>query len=244
MVKGVVIEPEVSFATIRVRERRHCAGTIIAETISEYAPQVSIEHSESTGNNWREVLVYTPSGVSEKDLEIFSKYSKVLRNWRFFFLPTLDKNIVAIEVMDHALNEVMRIRGIFQRLIGYTATPKYEEFEILLFPSNALPNVVKCLKRTGSADIIEQETKLLEEIDIPRFRFELFKSPPLSDREEEILKVAYELGWFEYPRPTGASIEDIAKRVNLSKATVDIILRNASRKLCRQYFSRYAHPLV
>ena len=43
----------------------------------------------------------------------------------------------------------------------------------------------------------------------------------------------YELGLFNYPY--GANLDDIAKELKLSKATVDYHLRNAIRKMIFSY---------
>jgi len=234
-----MFEPEFVYATLRVREKEPCAGTVIADAVSEYVNQVDIKHSESTGNDWRQVLAYVPTDVLEKNLDVWRKYPKLIKNWKMFWLSKANQNIIAMEVIDKALNEVLSIKGSFQRLNKYTVTPKYEDFGLVVFPVFALAGLVEMLSKHAKANIIAQDTRPLEELKFPSFSFDLFKAPRLTAEEEQIMKVAFDLGWFEYPRPTGASVADVAEKLALSSSTVDIRLRTISRKLCRDYFERF-----
>ena len=56
----------------------------------------------------------------------------------------------------------------------------------------------------------------------------------LTDLERKILQAAYRMGFFNYPR--SVSLDDLAKEFNVSKATINIHLRNALRKLLSSYF--------
>lgn len=63
-------------------------------------------------------------------------------------------------------------------------------------------------------------------------------TPPiygLTDIERKILQTAYRMGFFNYPR--GVSLDDLAKEFNISKATVNIHLRNALRKIISSYLN-------
>jgi predicted DNA binding protein len=110
---------------------------------------------------------------------------------------------------------------------------------MVVFPVHVLNDMVETLSKHAKANVLKQDTKPLEELELPSFSFDLFKAPKLTPEEEQILKVAYDVGWFEYPRPTGASVADIANKLAASTSTVDIRLRTISRKLCRNYFERY-----
>jgi hypothetical protein len=234
-----ILESEFVHATVRVREKEPCAGTAIADAVSEYVNQVDIKHSESTGNGWRQVLAYVPIEVPEKDLEVWQKYPKMLKNWKMLWLSKANQNVVALEVIDRALNEVMGMKGSFQRLEKYVATPKYEDFSMIIFPVFGLTNIIETLSKHAKANVMAQDTRPLDELKFPPFSFDLFKVPKLMAEEEQIMKLAFDLGWFEYPRPTGASVADIAEKLAMSPSTVDIRLRTISRKLCRYYFERY-----
>ena len=61
-------------------------------------------------------------------------------------------------------------------------------------------------------------------------------TPPtyrLTDIERRILQMAYRMGFFNYPR--GVSLDDLAREFNVSKATINIHLRNALRKIVSSY---------
>ncbi len=65
----------------------------------------------------------------------------------------------------------------------------------------------------------------------------IFTSPiyGLTDIERRVLQMAYRMGFFDYPR--GVSLDDLAKVFNISKATVNIHLRNALRKIISSYLN-------
>lgn len=68
-------------------------------------------------------------------------------------------------------------------------------------------------------------------------RTAIFTSPihGLTDTERRILQTAYRMGFFNYPR--GVSLDDLAREFNISKATVNIHLRNALRKIVSSYLN-------
>lgn len=51
----------------------------------------------------------------------------------------------------------------------------------------------------------------------------------LTVAQERVLQMAYELGYYEIPRKI--TLEKLAKRLEISKATLDVMLRRAQRKL-------------
>lgn len=63
----------------------------------------------------------------------------------------------------------------------------------------------------------------------------VFTSPiySLTEIERKILQTAYHKGFFNYPR--GINLDNLAKEFNISKATVNIHLRNALRKIISSY---------
>lgn len=56
----------------------------------------------------------------------------------------------------------------------------------------------------------------------------------LTLREEEILKIAFEKGFFDYPKKI--KLEELAKILDLAPSTLSEILRSAQRKVLRRYF--------
>ncbi len=61
------------------------------------------------------------------------------------------------------------------------------------------------------------------------------KEDILTERQEEILKTAYEMGYFEYPKKI--SIKELAERLNMSISTLSETLRKSEKKVLRYYFS-------
>lgn len=60
----------------------------------------------------------------------------------------------------------------------------------------------------------------------------------LTKAQEHVLAMAYELGYYEIPRKVTLAI--LAKRLEVSKATLDVILRRAERKLVADKLGRMA----
>lgn len=55
----------------------------------------------------------------------------------------------------------------------------------------------------------------------------------LSSREKQVFKVAYQLGYFEYPKK--AHLKDVAEKTNLSIPTINEYIRASQKKLLRYF---------
>ena len=90
----------------------------------------------------------------------------------------------------------------------------------LLVPGNyGLKKLVSLFEEKGvGATVIKDE----------EFEFE-----DLTDRQDEILTIAYNEGYFDLERK--ASLTDIAKRVGISTPTMEEIIRRALKKLVERY---------
>ncbi|WP_198002073.1 helix-turn-helix domain-containing protein [Caldivirga maquilingensis] len=64
----------------------------------------------------------------------------------------------------------------------------------------------------------------------------LLSNAPLTRRETQILKVAYETGYFNWPR--GISLSQLASKLSISKATLAEELRSIERKLVQMELYR------
>jgi len=80
----------------------------------------------------------------------------------------------------------------------------------------ALRNLVEKVKELGC-------TVQVEKVSVLRTVSELTLA------QEKVLQMAYELGYFEIPRKI--TLDKLAKRLEISKATLDVMLRRAQRKL-------------
>ncbi len=63
----------------------------------------------------------------------------------------------------------------------------------------------------------------------------------LTDRQQEALRTAYELGYFSIPRQT--SLEEIAARLNISASSVSERLRRAQTQLIQETVATTWPPL-
>jgi len=54
-------------------------------------------------------------------------------------------------------------------------------------------------------------------------------APELTRTQERVLQMAYELGYFEIPKKI--KLEKLAKRLEISKATLDVMIRRAQKKI-------------
>ncbi|ABW02429.1 helix-turn-helix domain-containing protein [Caldivirga maquilingensis] len=98
------------------------------------------------------------------------------------------------------------------------------------------------IKASVNKTLSELKSQLKEKADVISFKQERAKQLPvkiiteLTPMERDVINTAYELGFFNYPR--GANLDDVAKELKLSKATVDYHLRNAIRKIISSYLMK------
>ena len=234
------IEPEIGLcnATIRVRESEKCAAGIVAEALSSFVPEIRLVHSDSVEAGWRQTITKIPAIVVKEDLESFAKHADCIGDYQI--RKAGDDTWVIMSLRDTALNETMKVRAIFQKLVAHIATPKYEDFQIYLYPSTALDSVVKALSVYGKANLLTKEP--VQFADLPIFKFDLMKSGALTENEKAILEVAVDKGWYDYPRPPDGHLEKIAAVLGISEATLSVQLRQISRKLSSDYVRRFVTP--
>jgi len=69
----------------------------------------------------------------------------------------------------------------------------------------------------------------------------MFTSPiyELTDMERKVLLEAYNKGFFNHPR--NAKLDDLSREFRLSKATINIHLRNAQRKIINAYINNASY---
>jgi predicted DNA binding protein len=79
----------------------------------------------------------------------------------------------------------------------------------------------------------------LEKYKVPyhlRLLKELEESELLTHRQREILSIAYESGYFDFPKKTG--LKGLAQRTGVRESTLAEILRRAQKKVLRDYLVR------
>ena len=87
----------------------------------------------------------------------------------------------------------------------------------LIAPTGAdLTRLVERLKGSGTDVVVEKVTILRT-------------ARELTTEQERVLQTAFDLGYFDIPKKI--KLDDLAKRLNISKATLDVVLRRAQRKV-------------
>lgn len=77
-------------------------------------------------------------------------------------------------------------------------------------------------------DLVEKVKELGCTVDVEKISV-LRTASELTVAQEKVLQMAYELGYYEIPRKI--TLDKLAKRLEISKATLDVMLRRAQRKL-------------
>lgn len=67
----------------------------------------------------------------------------------------------------------------------------------------------------------------------------LYAKNDLTSRQEQIAKIALELGYFEFPKKIG--IEELSRRFSISAGTLSEILRRAEKNILLRYFEEHSH---
>lgn len=80
----------------------------------------------------------------------------------------------------------------------------------------ALIKLVDDMKGVGASVLVEKVTVLRT-------------ARELTIEQERALQTAFDLGYFDIPKKI--RLEDLARRLNISKATLDVVLRRAQRKV-------------
>jgi predicted DNA binding protein len=92
---------------------------------------------------------------------------------------------------------------------------------------------------TGEKGSLLELIKKLEgmgcEVELKKSR-KLTKRALLTERQEQIVRIAFEKGYFDVPKNT--TIDGLAKLFNISPSTLAEILQRGEKKIIDQYFTR------
>lgn len=97
------------------------------------------------------------------------------------------------------------------------------EWDLVSSTDEALASLIKSLEDTGCSVRILKKTKL-------------DKDSLLTKRQEEVVRIAFELGYYEHPRKM--TLRDLAKVFGISPSTLSEIMQRGERKIIRQYLER------
>lgn len=109
----------------------------------------------------------------------------------------------------------------------------------LMVPKGMEGRLVRLVKEYSPTEVKVSIAKLnyLRCLELPLLSCPHFiASPDLTEYEFQILKEAYEAGYFEWPKRT--NLDNLAKKLGLSKTTVLEHIRKAERKILK-YYLRY-----
>jgi len=96
----------------------------------------------------------------------------------------------------------------------------------------------------GGNDSYRELISGLEDSKIPyhlRLLKELQENELLTSRQEEILSIAFESGYFEFPKRVG--LKELAARTGVRESTLGEILRRGQRKILRDYLEKKSKTL-
>jgi len=232
-------EPELCYATIRVREAKGCASTFVAETLSRYTNEVALFHSDSESSGWRRAIAKIPALITREDLVPLETHKDVIDDPKMHIIG--NNTWLVLSLKDKALNEVMEMRAVFQKITSHIATAKYEDFHIYLYPARAVDSIVKSLNMHGQASLLGRET--MPFIQMPTFKFDLTTRPILTEGEQRLLYEVAKRGWFDTPRPDEAHLAKLAPELGEAEATLSVKLRQINRKLATDYIRRFIIPI-
>lgn len=91
----------------------------------------------------------------------------------------------------------------------------------------------------GSDESFKELVGALERREIPfevKLRKELEDTDLLTTRQEQILSIAFERGYFEFPKKVG--LKGLAAETGIRASTLDEILRRGQRKILGEYLAR------
>ena len=201
---------------------------------------------EGVRTSMRYYYPFKERGYSLEVITVTGTKSDVVRSFirRFRYLRNI-VDVVSVNKIDNHTYELVflgDIKGMLKYLIlehGGVVVSSYvgngiKDFTAYFFTKNTdeLKTSLNELRNEFS-----NYGKVLKFDTIKVSKVSLFTSPNyrLTDIERRVLQMAYHMGFFDYPR--GVSLDDLAREFGVSKATINIHLRNALRKIVSSYLN-------
>jgi predicted DNA binding protein len=130
-----------------------------------------------------------------------------------------DKMLATVSTTKCAICSTMAGSGCF--LIAATAKDDFLHWTVLASSNDQIKSLIERMKSNG------MDAKLLKMTDIS-------SKEELTKRQEDILKIALEKGYFDFPKRI--SIRELAQMFGISISTLSEILRTAQKKVMASYF--------
>mgnify|MGYP001626206418 CR=1 FL=1 len=141
-------------------------------------------------------------------------------------LPGLPQFFIVIKKNYGVMRALHRVGGA--KVGPVTVVRGFKYFPVFI-PHGSRARLIKYVKEFSPCDV---DVRLLKSGTGTR---PLTEVPSLTEYELYVLRVAYEEGYFEWPRK--ARLEDLAIKLGVSKATVAEHLRKALKKLLNTYIT-------
>ena len=97
------------------------------------------------------------------------------------------------------------------------------EWRVLVGGGESLGDLIDKLRKHGCEVELEKSTRIT-------------KKRILTDRQDEIIKIAFDKGYYNIPKKT--TMEELAKLIDISKSTLAEILQRAEKKIIWQHFNK------
>lgn len=211
-----------------------CPATHVARIFTDRADRIPLLVSDTSSNSWINVFVHAPY-VAQEEIAEALKNVKVTKLLRVLSDPRRRYSVISLKINDAPLN-MIRSSIPWLLLRRYMATKELEEFHVVSFEKQPLYRLRELLSKIGETRL-SGLTTMREYKEKEEAAMESTVAPILSRDEEAIFRMAYETGYFDYPRRT--KIADLSSRLGLSESALSIKLRRISERLYEVYADRY-----
>ena len=97
------------------------------------------------------------------------------------------------------------------------------EWHLIVGEEKSLSKLIKFLETKGCSVELKSKTYLS-------------KKNILTSKQEKIIKIAFEKGYYDYPK--GITLRELSKILKISFSTLNEILRRGEKKIIRDYYSK------
>ncbi|MEM2208488.1 MAG: helix-turn-helix domain-containing protein [Sulfolobales archaeon] len=160
----------------------------------------------------------------------FSKSYKDVRNVETLKIPGVPQTILLIKRNYGVLKAIHKVGGM--RLGPVTVEMGFKHFPVFI-PCGSELKLLKYVREFSPCSVDAKVSRASPDTE------DLLAIPTLTEYEFRVLRVAYEEGFFEWPR--GVRLEELASILGISKATAAEHLRKAVRKLAEAYLRAYSY---
>lgn len=182
------------------------------------------------------VFAYTYSDIKDYVKKIYMRYRsdgeryiKSLRAYR------INRGTLIIAVKEACPFIEIALKHNVTIVSPYTFDKGVRKYLVVGTPDNINEYTLHVMERYGGDNIFVEKVRGAERLK----NFIAIQTPNILDkltgRELEVLKKAYELGVFDYPRRT--DLNSLSEELRISKVTASILIRKSLKKIIEEIFS-------